>query len=232
MPKMIPAFFNWSGGKDSMLALHHILAQKEFDVRYLLTTINDEFDRVSMHGLRATLLFEQVNALKIPLLQVRLPETPDMASYEQALNVQLYQIKAEGIEYSIFGDIFLEDLKAYREAQLAKIGMKAVFPLWNRNSLEVVKEFIDLGYQTIVVCTKDGLQDFCGRIIDHAFLADLPAGVDPCGENGEFHTFVFDGPLFDQPVRFELGERIFKSFPNPNQSETPSGYWYVDLIPL
>lgn len=230
MPKMIPAFFNWSGGKDSMLALHYVLAQKEYDVRFLLTTINDKLDRVSMHGLRTTLLFKQVSALKIPLLEVRLPETPDMASYEQALNIQFHQLKAEGIEYSIFGDIFLEDLKAYREAQLAKIGMKAVFPLWKRNSLEVVTEFIDLGYKTIVVCAKDGLQDFCGRIIDHSFLADLPAGVDPCGENGEFHTFVFDGPLFDQPVGFKLGERIFKSFPNPNQSEMPSGYWYVDLF--
>ncbi len=232
MAELIPAVFHWSGGKDSMLALHYVLQQQQFDVRYLLTTVNDGFDRVAMHGVRATLLLEQVNALNIPLIEVRLPEMPDMANYEAAINSVLKKLIAEGINHSIFGDIFLADLKAYREEQLAKIGMKAVFPLWQRNSLEVVKEFIHLGYQTIVVCTKDGLQDFCGRIIDDSFLADLPTDVDPCDENGEFHTFVFDGPIFNKPINFKLGEKVFKTFPNPNQSKIPSGYWYIDLIPV
>lgn len=229
---MVPAVFNWSGGKDSTLALHYILQQKEFEVRYLLTTINEAFDRVAMHGLRATLLLKQVNALNIPLVQVRLPEMPDMASYETAINTAFKKLKTEGIAHSIFGDIFLEDLKTYREAQLSKIGMKAVFPLWKRNSLELVKEFIRLGYQTIVVCAKDGLQDFCGRVIDDSFLADIPDDIDPCGENGEFHTFVFDGPIFNKRINFKLGEKVFKTFPNPDQSEIPSGYWYIDLIPV
>ncbi|MCY1546154.1 hypothetical protein D9M68_821360 [compost metagenome] len=110
--------------------------------------------------------------------------------------------------------------------------MKAYFPLWKRDSLELVKEFIDLGYQTIVVCAKDGLQDFCGRVIDHSFLADLPKDIDPCGENGEFHTFVFDGPLFSESVNFELGELVYKTFPSPTQEKELSGYWYIDLLPL
>ncbi|KQC00989.1 diphthine--ammonia ligase [Pedobacter sp. Hv1] len=232
MAELIPAVFNWSGGKDSTLALHYILHQQEFEVRYLLTTVNDAFDRVAMHGVRATLLLKQADALNIPLVQVRLPEMPDMESYETAINAQFEKLISVGIGHSIFGDIFLEDLKAYREAQLAKIGMKAVFPLWKRNSLELVKEFIQLGYQTIVVCAKDGLQDFCGRVIDDSFLADLPVDVDPCGENGEFHTFVFDGPIFNKRIDFELGEKVFKTFPNPDQSEMPSGYWYIDLIPV
>lgn len=232
MAELIPAVFNWSGGKDSTLALHYILQQQEFEVRCLLTTVNDAFDRVAMHGVRAILLSEQINALNIPLVQVRLPEMPDMESYEMAINAQLLDLKLAGITHSIFGDIFLEDLKTYREEQLDKIGMKGVFPLWKRNSLELVKEFIQLGYQTIVVCAKDGLQDFCGRVIDDSFLADLPADVDPCGENGEFHTFVFDGPIFNKRIDFELGEKVFKTFPNPDQSEMPSGYWYIDLMPV
>lgn len=225
-----PALFNWSGGKDSTLALHHVLKQGEYDVRYLLTTINDHHDRVSMHGLRTSLLYGQIAALKIPLIEVRLPESPDMETYEQEMFAHLEKLKTEGIEYAIFGDIFLEDLKTYRVNQLAKIGMEAIFPLWKRNSLSVVKEFIDLGYKTIVVGAQDGLQDFCGRIIDQSFLDDLPADVDPCGENGEFHTFVFDGPLFNNVIKFEVGERVFKEFPKPNNSNTSTGYWYIDLF--
>jgi len=231
MHKQIPAVFNWSGGKDSTLALHHVLQQKLIDVRCLLTTVNSSFNRISMHGVREALLVEQANSLKLPLFQVQLPEMPDMEIYEKTMFEALSTLKAEGITHSIFGDIFLEDLKVYRENQLAKIGMEAVFPLWKRDSLALVKEFIDLGYKTIIVCTQDGLQDFCGRVIDHSFLNDLPKHIDPCGENGEFHTFVFDGPIFNQPINFEVGELVYKTFPSPNENDKPSGYWYIDLIP-
>lgn len=230
--EMTPAIFNWSGGKDSMLALHHVLTQKELDVHYLLTTISAAFDRVSMHGLRTALLVEQAKCLNLSLMQVHLPEMPDMESYERIMITALNEVRTKGIKDSIFGDILLADLKTYREQQLAKIGMKAHFPLWKRDSLELVKEFIDLGYQTIVVCAQDGLQDFCGRVIDHSFLANLPKDIDPCGENGEFHTFVFDGPLFSKPVNFELGELVYKTFPHPTQEEELSGYWYIDLLPI
>lgn len=225
-----PAVFNWSGGKDSTLALHHVLKQGKYDIRYLLTTINNHHDRVSMHGVRASLLYEQIAALKIPLIEVRLPESPDMETYEREMNAHFEKLKSEGIEYAIFGDIFLEDLKTYRVNQLAIVGMEAVFPLWKRNSLAVVEEFISLGYQTIVVCAQDGLQDFCGRVIDQSFLDDLPADIDPCGENGEFHTFVFDGPIFSNAIKFEVGERVFKEFPKSNDSFISTGYWYIDLF--
>ncbi|WP_316766879.1 diphthine--ammonia ligase [Pedobacter frigiditerrae] len=230
MPKQ-PAVFNWSGGKDSTLALHYVLQNDDFYIRYLLTTVNDGFNRIAMHGVREALLLEQVSSLKIPLVQVRLPEMPDMEIYEQELRQALNKLKSEGIHHSIFGDIFLEDLKFYRETQLSKIGMQAVFPLWKRDSLELVKEFIALGYKTIVVCAQEGLQDFCGRIIDQSFLDDLPKDIDPAGENGEFHTFVFDGPIFNKPIDFQLGEKVYKTFPSPNKYGTQSGYWYRDLVP-
>lgn len=226
---MIASIFNWSGGKDSCLALHYILQNPHFDVRYLLTTVNEAYNRVSMHGVRESLLIQQANSLGIPLYQVRLPEMPDMATYEQEMNKHLTLLKNQGITHSIFGDLFLADLKAYRETKLAEIGIMAEFPLWERNTTAVLKEFISLGYQTIVVCAQQGLEDFCGRVIDEHFIEDLPEGIDPCGENGEFHTFVFDGPLFKKPLDFILGEKIFKTFPSVSE-EAEQGYWYIDLI--
>ncbi|SMD10022.1 Dph6-related ATP pyrophosphatase [Pedobacter nyackensis] len=223
------SIFNWSGGKDSTLALHHIMRDPNFDVRYLLTTVNEAYNRVSMHGVRESLLIEQASSLDIPLYQVRLPESPDMAIYEEQMNRHLMLLKAQGITHSIFGDLFLEDLKVYREAKLSEVGLKAEFPLWKRNTTEVLKEFISLGYKTIVVCAQQGLEDFCGRIIDDRFIEDLPAGIDPCGENGEFHTFVFDGPIFKKPIGFTLGEKVFKTYPSP-EGGAVQGYWYIDLI--
>jgi len=223
--------FNWSGGKDSCLALHHILKNQHFEVKYLLTTVNDVYNRVSMHGVRESLLIQQANCLEIPLHQVRLPELPDMETYELEMNKHLTQLKADGITHSIFGDLFLADLKAYRESKLAEIGLKAEFPLWERDTREVLKEFLSLGYRTIVVCAQQGLEDFCGRIIDEHFIDDLPAGIDPCGENGEFHTFVFDGPLFKKPIDFRLGEKVFKTYPSPEGEDT-KGYWYIDLLEI
>ena len=225
------SLFNWSGGKDSTLALHYILQDRNFDVRYLLTTVNETYNRVSMHGVRESLLIAQASSIGIPLYQIRLPESPEMGVYEEHMRKHLLLLKARGITHSIFGDIFLEDLRAYREKKLAELEMKAVFPLWEKDTTEILMEFISLGYQTIVVCAKEGLEDFCGRVIDHNFIADLPAGIDPCGENGEFHTFVFDGPIFKEPIGFTLGEKIFKTFPNPSEDTAmPVGYWYIDLI--
>ncbi|WP_343530890.1 diphthine--ammonia ligase [Pedobacter sp.] len=225
----IKSVFNWSGGKDSCLALHHILQNRRFEIKCLLTTVNDAFNRVSMHGVRESLLVQQAESLGIPLHQVRLPELPDMDTYELEMNKHLMQLKAEGITHAIFGDLFLADLKAYRESKLAEIGLKAEFPLWERDTREVLKEFLSLGYRTMVVCTQQGLEDFCGRVIDESFIDDLPAGIDPCGENGEFHTFVFDGPLFKKPINFSLGEKVFKPYPSPEGEDT-KGYWYVDLV--
>lgn len=232
MSHLKKAVFNWSGGKDSTLALHYILQQKEFEVCYLLTTLNDSFNRIAMHGVREALLIEQIDSLGFNSLQVRLPEMPTMEVYEEIMGGHLFRLREEGITHAIFGDIFLEDLKVYRENQLGQVGMLTVFPLWKGDSLELVRDFIDLGYKTIVVGAEDGLQDFCGRVIDHEFLEELPNYVDPCGENGEFHTFVFDGPIFKRPVNFTLGEKVFKAFPKFNKEDLPTGYWYVDLVPV
>ncbi|HKG05312.1 MAG TPA: diphthine--ammonia ligase [Pedobacter sp.] len=219
--------FNWSGGKDSTLALHYALQNPHLAIKYLLTTVNDGFDRIAMHGVRFSLLMQQTESIGIPLYQVRLPEMPGMETYENAMRHHLTKLKTEGITHSIFGDIFLEDLKKYREEQLKEIGMEAIFPLWKQDTGELIKEFIGLGYQTVVVCAQEGLEEFCGRVIDESFLNDLPEGIDPCGENGEFHTFVFDGPIFRQPVAYQLGEKVYKTF----ETETvKSGYWYIDLI--
>lgn len=222
--------FNWSGGKDSTLALHYTLQDPSLHIHYLLTTVNDAFDRVSMHGVRSSLLIRQAESIGIDLYQVRLPEMPGMAEYEHAMQHHLGQLKAEGITHSIFGDIFLEDLKLYREGKLAEIGMTACFPLWKRDTTELLRAFISLGYKTVVVCAKDGLQDFCGRVIDESFVNDLPEGIDPCGENGEFHTFAFDGPIFRSPIQFELGEKVFKTYETAEVKN--AGYWYIDLLPV
>lgn len=221
--------FNWSGGKDSTLALHYALEGNQFDIRYLLTTVNDAYNRVSMHGVRESLLIKQAESLGIPLYQIRLPESPDMDIYERQMNRHMILLKSEGITHSLFGDLFLEDLKVYREKKLAEIGLKAEFPIWKRDTTAVLKEFISLGYKTVIVCAKEGLEDFCGRIIDEDFIKDLPPGIDPCGENGEFHTFVFQGPLFKKPIDFTFGEKVFRTYPAPQGGEV-AGYWYIDLM--
>ncbi len=134
---------------------------------------------------------------------------------------KLKALKEEGFTGAVFGDIFLEDLKQYRETQLATIGFKAIFPLWKRNTAELMHEFIDLGFKTIVVCTKAEVLDenFVGRVIDKDFLKDIPAHVDPCGENGEFHTFVYDGPIFQKPVEFTIGEKVYREYVAPKDDK-------------
>lgn len=226
------ALFNWSGGKDSTLALHKVLEEKELAVNYLLTTLSDAYNRVSMHGVREELLVAQAESIGIPLYQVRLAESPQMDEYEKTMERHLNKLKLEGIATSVFGDIFLEDLKIYREKKLSEIGMEAVFPLWKKDTRAILKEFLALGYKTVVVCAQRGLETFCGRVIDENFIDDLPEGIDPCGENGEFHTFVFDGPLFKHPVDFVTGEKVYKTYASPSGStDEPAGYWYIDLVP-
>ena len=238
------AVFNWSGGKDSALALYHTKKNSNFVIKKLLTSVNDTHDRISMHGVRSVLLQEQAQALGIDLVQLRLPENPTMSEYNKLLTAMNNELKNEGITHSIFGDIFLEDLKKYREEQLATVGIEAYFPLWKRDTKEIIHEFLDLGFKTIVVCTKSSLlgADFVGRIIDHDFIKDLPENVDPCGENGEFHTFVYDGPIFKKPVRFTIGEKVYRTYEAPKKKEdtcfsstpenTSMGFHFCDLIPV
>ena len=236
------SFFNWSGGKDSALALYHALLGNNYSIERLLTNINRQYRRVSMHGVREELVDKQALALGIPLQKLMLGEQPSMAEYETSMMHTLTDLKDEGFTHAVFGDIFLEDLRVYREARLSEIGLTAVFPLWKRDTTALVKEFIALGFKTIVVCTKAEVLDesFAGRVIDEDFLRDLPEGVDPCGENGEFHSFVFDGPIFREPVPFSIGEKVFREYKAPKDdkdtcfSDQPSppsmGFWFCDLI--
>lgn len=233
--------FNWSGGKDCSLALYHLLQDKQFNIARLLTSVNASLGRISMHGVRTVLLQEQVKSIGLPLQMLQLPDQPDMQAYNQLMEVTMAGLKSEGFTHAIYGDIFLEDLRAYREQQLATQGFTAHFPLWKRNTAGLLKEFLDLGFKTIVVCVQADKLDksFAGRIIDHDFIRELPKDVDPCGERGEFHTFVFDGPIFKNPVHFSIGERVYRSYAAPksadNSDEAPTddemGFWFCDLLP-
>jgi uncharacterized protein (TIGR00290 family) len=237
----LPCIFNWSGGKDSSLALYHCLQNPDLDIKYLVTTINDSVNRISMHGVRYALLAEQAKQIGISLYEVRLPEMPTMSAYDSTMSFHLEKLKAEGITHSIFGDIFLEDLKKYREDQLADVGLTAIFPLWKRDTKELINEFLNLGFKTVIACTQEKLGDFLGEVIDEELISKLPADVDVCGENGEFHTFAFAGPIFKNPIKYSLGEKLFKSYQAPKnaddncfqkEDEQPKnlGFWYIDLV--
>ncbi|MGE0090411.1 MAG: diphthine--ammonia ligase [Bacteroidales bacterium] len=228
---MSPAIMNWSGGKDSALCLYYVLKNNLFDVRYLFTTLNNSNKRISMHGVSEFLLEQQSKAIGIELKQVYLPENSSMHEYEYIISTALKQLKSEGINHSIFGDIFLEDLRKYRENQLAKMGFNAVFPLWKRETTEIALDFIDQGFKSIIVSVDSEKLDksFAGRIYNHSFLNDLPKNVDPCGENGEFHSFVFDGPIFSDPILFKKGEIVYKEYPSENKYKK-NGFWYCDLL--
>ena len=234
-------YINWSGGKDSSLALYYIIQQKKLDVKLLLTSVNSVHNRVSMHGVRRTLLNAQSASLNLPLTTVELPEEPDMITYEAILNDKINVLVQEGFTHTIFGDIFLEDLRKYREDKLAQVAIKAIFPLWKIDTVKLMQNFLALGFKAIVVCVNDQYLDksFCGRIIDEQFVKDLPANVDVCGENGEYHTFVFDGPIFNTPVNFTKGEMVYREYKAPsnttdicnkNATVKQYGFWFCDLI--
>lgn len=239
---MKKAIFNWSGGKDSALALYHTLNQKEFEVQGLLTSINTGFQRVSMHGVRLELLQKQIENIGLPLHCLELPEALSMKEYDQKMHEQMKLLKKEGIEYSIFGDIFLEDLRKYREEKLNLLSMKWVFPLWQRPTSELVREFIDLGFQAVIVCVNAKYLDssFAGRLLDEDFIKDLPPGVDVCGENGEYHSFVFDAPYFKEKIPYQVGEKVFRNYARLSDKEEDNcgsntdqpfdtGFWFCDI---
>lgn len=211
---MKKAYFNWSSGKDSALALYKILRQKEYQVEKLITTISKNYKRVSMHGLDEKLLDKQVETLGIPLKKIYLPENLTIEMYNKKMKQVTSKLKSEGFENAIFGDILLEDLRKHRDKKLAEVGIKGVYPLWKRNTKKVLKEFIDLDFKAITVCTSAKLmgKEYVGKVIDKDFIKDLPKNVDVCGENGEFHTFCFDGPIFKNPVSFKIGEKVLKNY--------------------
>lgn len=223
---------NWSGGKDSALALYKILQENEYDVKYLLTSVNSHWQRVSMHGVRREFLHRQAEAIGIELIELLLPEMPSMEIYETELNKTLDFLIENGITHSIFGDIFLQDLREYREKQLEGKNLQAVFPLWQIPTDELINEFIDLKFKAITVCidAEKLNESFCGRLIDKSFVQELPKSVDVCGENGEFHTFVFDAPYFKNEIEIEIGEIISREYKSGKDSNWNNRFYYCDLI--
>lgn len=206
------AALSWSGGKDSALALQRIVAEREFGVAALITTITDGYDRISMHGVRATLLNAQCSSLRLPLLEIRIPAHCSNEGYESALGTQLRALREEGVHDVVFGDLFLQDIRDYREALFGGLGMRAHFPLWQQNTGKLARHFIAQGFRAVIVCVdpRQLPAEFCGREYDDAFLNDLPATCDPCGERGEFHTFVYDGPIFSDAVPITRGGVVFR----------------------
>jgi uncharacterized protein (TIGR00290 family) len=205
-----PILFCWSGGKDSAMALHALLQGEEYRVTALLTTVTEGYERISMHGVRCELLRQQAEAIGLPLHEVRIPQQCSNPIYEARMEEALRTHLARGVRRVAFGDIFLEDLRLYRERNLARLGMTAIFPIWKRDTRELIRYFQARGFRSVAVCINGKVLErrFAGRELDEAFFAELPAGVDPCGENGEFHTFVFEGPIFRSPLRVRTGEIV------------------------
>ncbi len=240
MPK---SFLSWSTGKDAGYLLLKLLeAGDKPDL--LITTVNKDFGRVSMHGLRVELLQKQADSIGIELLQIPLSENTSMAEYNRTMHQVLARLKEEGFSRGFFGDIFLEDLKKYREEQMAKHGMKAEFPLWGNDTRELAMEIIDYEIEAVVVAANAKYLDksYVGREFDRRFLCDLPSDVDWCGENGEFHTFVYQAPYFNYPIEFKKGEKVYREFKPCSKEDSTAfgkhnrktnwdtGFWYIDLI--
>lgn len=213
----------WSGGKDSALALHEI-QKGGLEIAALLTTVTEEYDRISMHGVRRVLLERQSRALGLPLEKVFIPPDTSNEVYEARMAAALAEYAEQGVTAVVFGDLFLEDIRAYREKQLSKMDLKACFPLWKKDSLELAREFLNLGFKAVITCVDSNVLDgsFAGRQFDEAFLAALPSTADPCGENGEFHSFVYDGPNFAEPIPFTAGKTAVRD----------DRFYFCDLIPF
>ena len=214
--------FCWSGGKDSAMALYEIKKNHEYEVVSLLTTITEDYDRISMHGVRRLLVEQQARSLDIPLHKVFIPKSCSNEEYGAKMSEALIKFKQDGVEAVAFGDIFLEEVRKYREDNLAQLNMKGVFPIWGRNSAELVRSFISLGFKAVVSCINTKVLDkkFLGRQLDEDFINELPPDIDPCGENGEFHTFVYDGPIFKQEIGYNRGESVLRD-----------SFYFCDLIP-
>src|SRR5438270_6206441 len=213
---------SWSGGKDSCLALYEIQKAQDYRVAALLTTVTRDYDRISMHGVRRILLERQAASLGLPLHEVFITKDATNQEYETKMEEAFSAYRKQGIDRVVFGDLFLEEIRAYRDQFLARHDMHGLYPVWLRDTTEFIKEFINLGFEAVVTCVDGKVLDssFVGMMIDEDFLSALPPGIDPCGENGEFHTFVFSGPIFKEAVKFSLGEKVSRD-----------SFWFCDLLP-
>jgi len=215
---------SWSGGKDSALALYELLKSEKYEIMALLTTVTADYDRISMHGVRRTLLERQADSLGFPLEKVLISKNASTEEYGSKMQQVLEKCMKAGVFSVVFGDVFLEDVRKYREDNLAKVGMKGIFPLWKRDTAELAQAFIDLGFKAVISCIDSNVFDkrFAGRSYDAQFLRELPSSVDPCGENGEFHSFAYDGPIFRKRILFEIGEVVLRD----------NRFYFCDLIPV
>jgi uncharacterized protein (TIGR00290 family) len=214
---------SWSGGKDSSLALWTLRREHRREPRALISTVTDAYDRISMHGVRRELVAAQAEALGIPLIEVAIPVGCTNDDYDASMRRGLAAAELEGVTEVAFGDLFLEDIREHRERRLAEAGLRGSFPLWGRDTTQLAQAFIDAGFEATLVCVDPRQLDpsFAGRRFDERLLADLPAGVDPCGENGEFHTFVHAGPIFPAPIACQAGEVVERD-----------GFAFCDLVPV
>ena len=217
-----PILFCWSGGKDSAMALYTLQQQEEYRVTALLTTVTEGYDRISMHGVRRELLQRQAGSIGLPLHEVLIPPQCVNPIYEARMEEALRFHYNQGVRKVAFGDIFLEDLRVYREKNLARIGMTALFPIWKRDTRELIQFFHAQGFRSVAACIDGKVLDrrFVGRELDAAFFEELPPEVDPCGEKGEFHTFVFEGPIFRVPLSIRTGEVVERD-----------SFLFCDLLP-
>lgn len=218
----VPVLQSWSGGKDSCLALAELLADDTRSVAALLTTVTEGYDRVSMHGVRLSMLRRQVDALALPLHVVTIPQNASNDVYEARMEEAFEQFRPRGVTTIAFGDLFLADVRRYREQWLARVGMTPIFPLWHRDTHDLARRFIEQGFTAVLTCVDTRVLDrsYAGRAFDHALLADLPPTVDPCGENGEFHTFVSGGPIFHRDILLARGEVVQRD-----------AWCFCDLVP-
>ena len=219
---MEKVLFCWSGGKDSAIALYKIQKSKRCEIVALLVTINKDYDRISMHGVPRALVEQQARSLGLPIEEVFISKSSSNEEYESKMREVLTKFRQDGISSVVFGDIFLEEVRKYREDNLSKLGMEGIFPIWGEDTAELVRSFITLGFQAVVTCVDSKVLDkrFVGRTLDENFLAELPSNVDPSGENGEFHSFVFDGPIFKQRITYTLGESVLRN-----------SFYFCDLLP-
>ncbi|MFA4919931.1 MAG: diphthine--ammonia ligase [Thermodesulfovibrionales bacterium] len=216
--------FTWSGGKDSAMALYELQRTHSYEVSALLTTITEDYERISMHGVRRILLERQADSLGLSLEKVFISKNTSNEEYESKMQEALIKYRATGVPSVVFGDIFLEDLRKYREDNLSKVDMKGIFPIWKRDTTELAHTFIDLGFKAVVTCVDSNVLDkkFVGRVFEEQFLSELPSTVDPCGENGEFHSFVYDGPIFRERIAFTMGDIVLRD----------NRFYFCDLIPV
>jgi uncharacterized protein (TIGR00290 family) len=233
----IPAIFCWSGGKDSAYALHKIQQEGKYTIKYLLSTINGNNHRLSMHGIYENLIQQQADNIGIELIKVYVYEANNI-EYEKQMATVLNKAKTENIFNIIYGDIFLEDLRQYREDKMNTIGFACVFPLWKIDTTWLINDFITKGFKTYTCCINDGYlnENWVGKIIDDEFVQQLPNTVDPCGENGEYHSFCYDGPIYKTPLSITLGAKLYQPLvftafkhPTPIKDVGTKGFWFIEI---